>query len=106
MFDFISQLPRALVVILGLITGLLVILALNPPFSVCDAQLQSLKERHTPFFVKDSSKKYMLTTGYEKALSTCRSVNSPGGCLELFEGVKALIKDLEVSSRECFGELV
>ncbi len=55
--EFFRTLSRRTIVILSLVVGTLVIIMLNPPHTVCDAQLDVFKSSQTGFLFLDPKKK-------------------------------------------------
>lgn len=95
MDQFISSLPKALLAIIILVVGLFVIRLAQPPVTVCDAQMKIFRESEQKFLypapvVNDITKKTVVT----RNLQQCRDESTPGGCFDLFQGLKKLAADL------------
>lgn len=88
-----------------LVIGIILLLLINPPHSVCDSQYAVLKKSQTPFLYLDAQKKYLKTTGYQAAYDNCRNGNSLGACVDLFNGVQKLMQNVNASNPECIAEL-
>lgn len=74
----------------------------SPPHSVCDSQIDVIKESQKHFLYKDPPKsKVVVTTRYQFQRDRCKSTNSPGGCYELFQGIRTLLQDLATVTSEC-----
>lgn len=82
--------------------GILVIVLSQPPHSVCDSQMEILRETQRKFLYKERPKsKVLKTSNYQYLHDRCRDNASPGGCYELFQEVKTLLDDLETVTHEC-----
>ena len=97
--------PQSLLVFLGLVGGLAAIFIMNPPHTACNSQLNELTKEHTPFFIIDKSVKFQEKTEYQKSFESCQNTNSPGGCLNLFNGIKELVGTLQVIPSDCFSKI-
>ncbi len=95
-----KSLPQNLFVFLILVGILVLIFTVQKPHSVCDSQQEVFKLNQTPFLYLDP-KKNTKKTDLEKFVDFCKSTNSPGGCLDFFEGMRKLHTDLENAPSGC-----
>ncbi len=92
---------RATLVALALVAGLVIIVVLNPPHSVCDSQFLIFQEEQTPFLYLDKSQAFAKTTGFKASYDRCLNGNNLGACAALFTGVTRLLDDLESGNPKC-----
>jgi hypothetical protein len=106
MVQWLSGLPKSLLVALVLSVGILFIVLSDPPRTVCDSQIEKFKETTSEFLSLDPLKKpNRKQTRFAKLVETCKSTNSSGGCYELFYSVKQMLKEAETLSPECRPKL-
>ncbi|MEQ1875517.1 MAG: hypothetical protein ABL958_02650 [Bdellovibrionia bacterium] len=103
--QFLLSLPKAIIVFLALFVSLLVIMILQPPHTACNSQFEIFQASQMGFLYLDPKVTYKKTTGYEKSIELCKYGNSPGGCLDFFNGIKKLQKDLESVPGDCASEV-
>jgi len=99
------SLPKAIIVFLALFVSLAVIMVLQPPHTACNSQFEIFQASQTGFLFLDPKVTYKKTTGYDKAVELCKYANSPGGCLDFFNGVRKLQKDLDGVPSDCASEV-
>lgn len=102
--QFLS-LPRMLLVGILLGGGTLLVVFLNPPYTVCDSQIEVFKASQIGFLYVNPKDKMIKTTQYELLTERCKQTNSPGGCYELFLKLKQLLNDLDRVPRECASDV-
>lgn len=105
MIEWLKSLPKTMFVAIVLAAGVLFIVLSDPPRTICDSQMKHFKELSKDFLFLDPAKPIKKETRYAKLLETCRSTNSPGGCLQLFGNLKSMLKDANTFSPECYGKL-
>ncbi len=103
---WLYSLPRWIMLALLLGGGVILIILLNPPHSVCDAQEEIFRERQVGFLYVNPKNKFEKIPLFNRLMDHCRSTNAPGGCLELFERVRQLLVDLRTLSEECHGRVI
>lgn len=87
---------------LAIAAGIIFIIATSPPHTVCDSQIEVIKDSQKHFLYKDPPKsKVIKTTEYQALFERCKASNDPGGCYELFQKIKILLDDLTTLSQEC-----
>jgi hypothetical protein len=104
--QFLLSLPKALLVFLALFISLMLIIIAQPFHTACQSQLEVIKANQTGFLFLDEKIKYRKTTGYEKAVEVCKYGNSSGGCLDFFNGMKRVYRDLEFVGGDCTSEIL
>lgn len=105
LIEWLKSLPKTMFVAIVLAAGVLFIVLSDPPRTICDSQMKHFKELSKDFLFLDPAKPIKKETRYAKLLETCRSTNSPGGCLQLFGNLKSMLKDVNTFSPECYGKL-
>lgn len=96
-----SMMPKGLIAFLAIAGGTAYIIFNEPPHTVCDSQLEVFKKSEQSFLFLDPKKKSAKTTKYAMLLEHCKATNNPGGCYELFQEVKTLIRDIQTVPSEC-----
>jgi hypothetical protein len=107
--DMLSNIPKPLLVFFILAVGVLLFFVIQEPHTVCQSQLDVLKEAEAGklFPGKESSAGSKLSR-YAALLEDCKQGNGPGACFEYFSLLRNLIRDLNGSPREClvpFGDV-
>lgn len=101
-FQSLSRGTFALIVIGG---GILFIIILNPPHTLCDSELESFKEKQSTFLFTNKKNKSEKTPRQEKLLNQCKISNSPGGCYQYFFEMRKLYNTLNSVPSECIGKV-
>ncbi|MBX7232674.1 MAG: hypothetical protein K1X29_11370 [Bdellovibrionales bacterium] len=99
--NFLMQFPKSVIVFVIISIGILFILFSNPPYTICDSQLNTLKATQNVFIYPQDTHHIKKKSEYEKLIKQCKITNSPGGCYELFYRLKILLKDLNAIPSEC-----
>lgn len=105
MEKFINSLPKPVLAILAILVGIIVIMILNPPHSVCDTQAETFKELQMGNIFPIMEKKNKLPPTLTRAKEACQLGNSAGSCYEYFMVLKKVADDISKSSSECFSQL-
>jgi hypothetical protein len=99
------DLPKALLVFVLLGGGILGIILFNPPYTVCDSQLELFKKNQTGFIYIAETEKTIKTPMIDVLSDRCKETNSPGGCYELFMKMKGLLSDLDRIPSDCSSQV-
>lgn len=75
----------------------------DPPHTVCESQLEVFREAEHRFLFLDENKKAIVTTKYQSLIRQCRNTNNPGGCYELFQETKMMLRDLQAVPSDCLS---
>jgi hypothetical protein len=100
------SLPKAIIVFLALFVSLMIIMILQPPHTACNSQFEVFQASQTGFLYLDPKITYKKTTGLDKSIELCKYANSPGGCLDFFNGMKKLHRDLDAIPTDCANEVM
>lgn len=106
MIQKLLELPRPILVAILLTGGILLIVFANPPYTVCDSQMEVFTQAQSGFLYKNPKSKFAKTTLYQELTDRCKEANSPGGCYELFLKMKGLLSDLDHVPQECSASVV
>lgn len=101
MDEFLRKAPKTLVAISAIVLGYFVIVALNPPRTVCDEQVDVLLQSHKSFLSVESKK--VTRTAADEMFEICKQDNGPGGCFEYFLNLRTVVDGLERVPRNCAG---
>jgi hypothetical protein len=126
MDKFLAQFSKNTLAVVAIAAGTLFIILNSPPRSVCDAQMNQIRESQKLFLFKETAKKGVKVkyicyrkkeslvplkddrteeeyacSKYQSLRDRCKRTNDPGGCYELFQGIKVLLTDLSTLTREC-----
>lgn len=97
-------LPKPVVIVLAIVGVILLLLLSDPPHSVCDSQLNVFRQSQQKFLFLNEDKPVLKTTKYNQLVKQCKATNDPGGCYELFQEMRKMLKDLEVLPSQCLGQ--
>lgn len=103
MIEWLQNLPKTMFVTIVIGAGILFIILMNPPRTVCDSQVQTFMASNADLLSSTPNKMTQKESRYKRLYDTCKGTNSPGGCLELFLSVRQLIKDTHTVDSKCFG---
>jgi hypothetical protein len=101
MDQFLASAPRLLIAIGAIAIGFALIVVFNPPASVCDSQMDLFRQAQRVFLYPSNEKNISKPALVKSLYDVCLQDNGPGGCFELFDGLKKLSIDLGNISREC-----
>jgi hypothetical protein len=94
MDQFFASIPKPLLALGAIVIGFVVIVLSDPPRTVCDEQLELVRESQRDFLISrkgagNSTKPALIG----ELFSRCKADNSPGGCFELFQRLKKMQAD-------------
>lgn len=99
---WLTLIPKNILATVAILGGIFVIVLAQPPRGVCDAQIETVKKAQRFFLWREKPNSEVLkTTKYEYLRGRCKATNDPGGCYELFRGIKMLLQDMDVLSEAC-----
>lgn len=103
--DWFLSLPRPVLGSVAVLGGIAFMLLADPPKTVCDTQFESYRERLAHhIFPKNVSSSVKLPPLIETQYRDCMRSNSPGGCYELFQGIKTWLRELRTITSGCGSE--
>lgn len=100
----LDQIPRPLLVFGALLLGIGLIFLIQEPHSICNAQLDVLKEAQAGQIFTRQTEKSQRPAIFPRLVENCKIGNSPGACYEMFTSLRKLIRDLNGSPQECLAE--
>lgn len=101
----LDRIPRSLLVFAVLLGGIALLFVLRKPHSVCENQLELLKEAQAGQIYPRKVKTAQRAPLFPRLMDNCKIGNSPGACYELFTSLRKLLRDLNSASQECQGPL-
>lgn len=102
MEQFFSSLPKPVLAIGAILIGFAFIILNDRPRTVCDTQLDVVKESQQEFlFFQRGAGGATQPAQVMGLISRCKEDNSPGGCFELFQKLKRMQADLVNIPNEC-----
>lgn len=106
MDQLFKNFPPTLIALGLLVLGVLGLLILNPPRSLCDTQIDELKKSIGNFLYEapNGKGKEKLPPQVIGAIENCKLLNSPGGCLLLFSGTRKFFDSLQALNQECLSQ--
>lgn len=108
MEEFLRNISQKTLVTISLICGVLIILFLNPVHSVCDSQLDLFKKDMTPTLFPKKYKSIpnaKMKSSISKAQDQCIQSNNSGGCLQLFDMLRSVIKSVSAVPTKCTQQI-
>ena len=104
MAEFFKSLSKNALAVILIGGGILLIVASDPPVTVCSHQIEKFQEAEIGNLVKDPNDKFSEQTRFEKLLGVCKQSNSMGGCYELFNSIRQTLNRFRTVSLECHSE--
>ncbi len=89
---------------LVIVGGLAFIILSDPPRTQCDAEIEAF-QMGTVGFLYVHPKATVKTVRYFEMLENCKKGNGPGGCLELFAGMKKVLRELSSVTPACLEKI-
>lgn len=103
---FFATLSRRALATGSIAFGILFILLANPPRTVCDSQYEEFQKRQIGQLTLDPKLKIKPSkTAFHLAVEQCRFSNDIGGCLEFFNILKSVLRDLDVTNENCYSDV-
>ncbi len=97
----LSIIPRNMVAFVAIVAGILFLVLSDPPHTLCDSQLEVLRESQKFFLYTDPKQPKIKTTKFERLRDRCKLTNDQGGCYELFLELKKMLYDFNTVSNDC-----
>ena len=104
MQNWLSSLPKTMLVILVLSGAIIFIVAQDPPHSICRTQIENFKKSQKGFLYKDPQVKTRKKPLLDVLIESCKQYNSPASCYGLFFRAKKFIRDFNLVSTSCRKE--
>jgi hypothetical protein len=101
--EWLRSLSFNTIAILVIVAGLAAIILANPPRTACDAEVEAF-QMGVVGFLYIHPKATVKTVRYHEMAERCKRGNGPGGCLELFSGLKKTLLALNSVSPGCLPE--
>lgn len=101
MDKFLAQFSKTTLAVVAIGGGILFIVLSQPPVSICNTQMDFVKNSQRLFLFKDPKSKMVKTAKFVTLRDRCKQTNDPGGCYELFRSVKLLLQDLDTLTHDC-----
>lgn len=95
--NLLNSMPRWMLAGLAILIGFVVIVANDPPHTVCDSQLELFKQEQADFLYGQGRTPPLI----KHQLSNCEDSAGPGGCYELISRLKKLNQDLDLIPHQC-----
>jgi hypothetical protein len=103
--QFFKSLSKTTLAALAIGGGIFLIILMDPPHTLCDAQMDVFKKNQQGFLYVNPKNKSEKTTRAEKFLNQCKLSNNPGGCYEYFVQMRGLLRDAQTVPEECTSTL-
>lgn len=99
MDELLRRAPQTLIALIAIGVVYALIIAFNPPRTVCDEQLDVFKQSQKSFLGQQSAKVSRSTA--DELFELCKSDNGPGGCFDFFLNAKNMVDGLERIPKTC-----
>lgn len=101
--QLLSSLPKTVLAIGVMIIALVVFRQIQPPRSICDAQIEIFRDSQKKFLYASvpNSEGIALPSNIKRFTDVCKGDNSPGGCFELFLGLRKMAVDIKNIPDQC-----
>lgn len=74
---------------------------LDPPPTICSTQMDVFKESQGAFLYGRGTQRAPLPPEFEVEFEKCAKVASMGGCFELFDGMRRVVREVQPLRSEC-----
>ncbi len=104
MNNILKSLSRGTLAFICIALGILVIVYMDPPHTLCNSEKTQLLESQNKFLEPDPALKKAFKKAkspHNRLYTSCKESENSGGCLEYFLHVKKFVSDFEVTSLEC-----
>jgi hypothetical protein len=105
MEKFIESLPRPVLAVLAILVGIVVIMLINPPHTVCDTQEAAFRESQKGNLFQTEVNKKKIPGSLVRAKEACQLGNSAGSCYEYFTSLRSVSNSIGKGSAECMTQL-
>ncbi|UYL09864.1 hypothetical protein B9G69_004650 [Bdellovibrio sp. SKB1291214] len=102
---FLNDLPKPVLVIGALVIGVVVIMLLNPPHTVCDTEEAAMREYLKGQLFSTQVKKNTIPPSIVREKEACQLGNSAGSCYEYFSTLKNIADAVNKSSSQCASQM-
>ena len=102
----IAQMPKMALALLAMVATVIFLFVFNPPHTICDTQLDTLKENLVGPLFPTVIKKNTIQPHIKATLETCKAGHSAGACFEYFSILKMIAKQIDNASPECRAQLI
>jgi len=100
--NLLNTLPKTFIAITIMVLALLFFRQVDPPRTICHAQIEIFRESQKFFLYPAAEEKEIKKPTLVKTLfDECTNDNSPGGCFEFFQGLKKMAVDLANVPEQC-----
>lgn len=99
MDELLRRAPRTLLAFIAIAIGYGLIIAFNPPRTVCDEQIDVFKASQKAFLSRTSAK--LSRTAADELYDLCKNDNGPGGCFDFFLNLRNMVDGLERIPKTC-----
>ena len=103
--QFLQTLPKPVLVISAIIVGVVLILVFSPPHTVCDTQIDQVKDELVGITKPLKVKKQTLPPKITEAMNNCYKGSTPGACYDYFQILRQLAKFVMAGTSQCRPEL-
>lgn len=103
--QFLQTLPRPVLVIGAIVLGVALIMLFSPPHTICDTQIDQVKEGLVGLTKPFKVKKQTMPPKMTEALKNCYQGSTPGACYDYFQILRGLARFVMSSTSECRPEV-
>lgn len=103
--QLLQKIPKLLLAIICISAVIAFLLLNNPPYTLCDAQINHFKDQQKGKLFKDPSDKvFKNNPAIPRLLTICKESVAPGACYEYFAIMRGLLRDFKLVSQECVAK--
>lgn len=104
--QILSTLSRGTLATLAIGAGILFIIFSDPPQSLCQSQVNFLKEQQKGFLFAAGPKERSSHGGnFQQMAAYCLKGDGPGACYEVFAKMRVVVRDLKSVPEECSSQI-
>jgi len=103
--QFINSIPKPFLVTVICAVSVFVILMANPQYTECHAQIEIFKKNLLADIFMQQGQRRAFSPRLASQISNCKQGNGPGGCFELFQTSRKVLRELRNFPETCNADL-
>ncbi len=101
---WLSQVPKGVIVFVVIAAGVGLIMYNEPPFTICDSQIKVFRQSQKGGLYAKKTKTGVRSASFNRWVESCKNSNNGGGCYDLFNSLKKIVRDLQDVPSECLAQ--
>lgn len=105
MEQILNQIPKPLIVLVAFIAGIAFIMYSNPQYTACQAQTEIMQKSIEREIYGVRGQAVGFSPKVSSQVSSCKQGNGPGGCFELFQTLRKVMREVKQFDESCNADL-